>query len=98
MTGRVEVDMSCACLAVSYNWPVTTTLTFRLKIEQREKLRRKARLLGKTESEFLREMLERELEDRPLSTGLGKLKGALSLKGAKPDGWSQVIRERNWRE
>jgi len=76
---------------------VTTTLTFRLDAEQREKLRRKARLLGKSESEFLREILAREIEGRPMSVRLQKLKGVLSSKSVKMEGWRQAIRERNWR-
>jgi predicted DNA-binding protein len=76
---------------------VTTTLTFRLDSEQREKLQRKARLLGKSESEFLREILQREIEERPMSQALKKVKGSLSLKARKPTGWRQTIQQHNWR-
>ena len=76
---------------------MTTTLTFRLESEQRKKLRTKARALGKSESEFLREILDRELEERPLSVSLGHLKGALSLKNKRSDAWRDTLRERNWR-
>jgi len=76
---------------------MTTTLTFRLKAEQRRKLRKKAAFFGKSESEFLREMLDRELEERPMSEAIGHLKGTLSFKSVKLEGWRQAIRERNWR-
>ncbi len=76
---------------------MTTTLTFRLESEQRKKLRSKARLLGKSESQFLREILSRELDERPMSALVGHLKGALSLKEKKQDSWGEVIRKQNWR-
>jgi len=76
---------------------MTTTLTFRLDAGQRDKLRRKAKLLGKSESEFLREILDREIEERPMSSTVGRLKGALSLKAQKQDSWREAIRKRNWR-
>jgi len=76
---------------------MTTTLTFRLDAEQRKKLRRKSQLLGKTESQFLRDLLAQELGERPLSQVLAGVKGALSLKGNPQDKWRQKIRQRNWR-
>jgi hypothetical protein len=76
---------------------MTTTLTFRLESEQRKKLRSKARLLGKSESEFLREILDRELAERPMSTRVGHLKGTLSFEVKSPASMRQVLRERNWR-
>jgi Ribbon-helix-helix protein, copG family len=76
---------------------MTTTLTFRLESEQRKKLRNKARLLGKSESAILRELLDRELEERPMSAAIGHLKGTLSLEVKKPDSLRQTLRERNWR-
>jgi predicted DNA-binding protein len=76
---------------------MANTLTFRLDTERREKLRRKARLFGKTESEFLRDLLDRELEERPKFSALSRLKGALSLSDKKPNAWREEIRQRNWR-
>jgi hypothetical protein len=76
---------------------MTTTLTFRLDVEQREKLKSKARLLGQSESEILRDILRREIEERPMSLALKKLKGTLSLKGKQTKGWRQAIQQRNWR-
>jgi hypothetical protein len=77
---------------------VTTTLTFRLDKSQRQKLRAQAKALGKTESEILRQMLDRELDARPLSERIGHLKGALGKQIRKPDAWLRELRARNWRE
>ena len=77
---------------------MTTTLTFRLEAALRRKLKARAALFGKTESEFLRDLLDRELEERPLGAALAKVKGALSLKGTKDDAWHKKLRKRNWRE
>lgn len=77
---------------------MTTTLTFRLPKSQRQKLRAQAKALGKTESEILRQMLDRELNARPLGERIGHLKGALGKQIREPDAWSRQIRERNWRE
>ena len=82
---------------VSYAQAMTTTLTFRLKAEQRRKLRKKAAFFGKSESEFLREMLDRELEERPMSEAIGHLKGTLSFDVKNHDSIRQALRERNWR-
>ncbi len=82
---------------MSYDWPVTTTLTFRLEAKQRKKLREKAAFFGKSESAFLRELLDRELDERPMSERIGHLKGTLSLKGKKQDSWGEHIRKQNWR-
>ena len=76
---------------------MTTTLTFRLDVGQRKKLRRKSHLLGKSESQFLRDLLSQELDERPLSHVLAGLNGALSLQGKQRDKWRQKIRRRNWR-
>jgi hypothetical protein len=76
---------------------MTTTITFRLPAAKRAKLRQKAKLFGKTESEFLREILDREIDDRPMSVRVAKLKGVLSFKNIKMDARRQAIRDNNWR-
>ena len=76
---------------------MTTTLTFRLEAEQRKKLRKRAAMFGKTESAYLREILDRELEERPMSERIGHLKGTLSFPVKSPDSVRQALRERNWR-
>lgn len=76
---------------------MTTTLSIRLDSTRREKLRRKAKALGKTESAFMREILDREISSEPMGVRLKGLAGALSSKGIKMDGWRKAIKERNWR-
>ena len=76
---------------------MTTTLTFRMEKEQREKLRKRAAALGKSESELLREILDRELDERPLSERIGHLAGSISLPRDKGDEWAKHIRKQNWR-
>jgi hypothetical protein len=75
---------------------MTTSLTIRFKKGQREKLRRRAKILGKTESAFVRELVERSIDDRPMSERLKGLK-TLSFKNVKLEGWSKTIRDHNWR-
>ncbi len=75
-----------------------TTFTFRMSTKQRAKLRRRAKLSGKSEAEFLRDVLERELDDRPMGERIGHLAGTVSLKGVRLDPWRAQIKERNWRE
>jgi hypothetical protein len=74
-----------------------TTLTIRMENELREKLRRRAELLKKTDSELVREILNRELSDAPLHARTGHLKGRLSLKRARGRSWRDELRARNWR-
>lgn len=76
---------------------MTTTLTFRMEKEQRAKLRKRAAALGKSESELLREILDRELDERPLSERIGHLAGSITLSKEKEDDWAKDIRKQNWR-
>ena len=76
---------------------MTTTLTFRLPTNLRAKLRQRAKLQGKSESELMRELVHRELQNRTMGERIGHLKGTLSLKGAKMDEWQKSIKENNWR-
>lgn len=80
---------------MSYNL-VMTTMTFRLRKEARARLAAKAASLDMTESELLREIIERELQDTPIGARIGRLKGVLSLKKSAPE-WRAAIRKRNWR-
>jgi hypothetical protein len=75
-----------------------TTFTFRISAKQRAKLRRRAKLFGQSEAELLREILDRELDDRPMGERIGHLAGTVSLKGVRLDPWRAQIRKRNWRE
>ena len=77
---------------------MSTTFTFRISQKQRAKLRRHAKIAGKTESEFLRSLLERELDDRPMGERIGHLAGSISMEGIELDPWRKQIKERNWRD
>jgi hypothetical protein len=72
------------------------TLTIRLGHAQGEALTARAKLLGKTRSELVRELIERGLEERPLGRRIGHLKGRLDLPSPKA-GWQRRIKDRNWR-
>ena len=76
---------------------MTTTLTIRLEKKQREKLRSRAKALGKTESATVREMLDRELDVRPLGERIAHLKGAWGTPRGEPDEWEKALRRNNWR-
>jgi 23S rRNA A2030 N6-methylase RlmJ len=77
----------------------TSTLTIRLPVEQREALKRSAQALKKTESEFIRDLLQRELDSKPLNERLGHLIGCLDSTQTvgDPHPLRDLIRERNWR-
>jgi len=72
------------------------TLTVRLDHTQDEALTARAKVLGKTRSEVVRELIERGLEERPLGRRIGHLKGRLDLPAPK-EAWQRRIKERNWR-
>ena len=76
---------------------MSKTLSVRLREDQREQLRRKAKRLGKTDSQLVREILERQLEEKPLAGRAGHLAGRLSLKGSPEDAWRKEIKAHNWR-
>ena len=82
---------------------MTTSITFRLPAQKRAQLRRKAKLMGLSESEYIRKMLDRELQVRPRSEALRirreelkALAGSVTLTG-KMDGWAKEIYKNNWR-
>ncbi len=89
--------LSCIRLTSTYFVVMTTSLTIRLEKKLREKLRRKAKVLGKSESAFVRELVDSAIDDRPMGERIGHLKGILSSKGVKLEGWRKVIYEHNWR-
>jgi metal-responsive CopG/Arc/MetJ family transcriptional regulator len=72
------------------------TLTIRLDRAQDEALTARARALGKTRSELVRELIEQGLEERPLGRRIGHLKGRLDVPSPRT-GWQKRIKERNWR-
>ena len=72
------------------------TLTIRLDDGQDEALAQRAKVLGKTKSELVRELIERSLRERPLGERIGHLKGHLDLPSPRA-GWQRRIKDRNWR-
>lgn len=78
----------------------TSTLTIRLPVEQREALKRSAEALRKTESEYIRDLLQRDLDSKPLGDRVGHLIGCLDSAQtiAEPHPLRDLIRERNWRK
>lgn len=71
-------------------------LTIRLNKEQDLALTRRAKALGKTRSEVVRELIERGLDEEPLGRRIAHLKGVLSLHDPKEPA-RRRIKERNWR-
>lgn len=72
------------------------TLTIRLDREKDEALTRRARVLGKTRSELVRELIDKAVTDHPLGRRLGHLKGSVELPRPR-SGWRRELKERNWR-
>ena len=72
------------------------TLTIRLDKSQDEALTRRAKALGRTRSQLVRDLIARDLEQRPLGGEIGHLKGRVRLFASKTT-WGKRIRERNWR-
>lgn len=79
----------------------TSTLTIRLPVEQREALKRSAKALKKTESEYIRDLLQRDLDARPFGERVGHLIGCLDssklIKADADDSFREAIRKNNWR-
>jgi predicted DNA-binding protein len=74
-----------------------TILTIRLPVSLRAKLRRQAKALGKTESEFVRDLMTNGLDKQSRAEKLAKLAGSLSFDGVKLDPFQQHIKDMNWR-
>lgn len=79
-----------------YDYLMGKTMTIRLPDSQDAALTRRARALGRTRSELVRELIERGLDEQPMNRSIGHLKGRLAL--SRPtSGWRRRIKERNWR-
>lgn len=72
------------------------TLTIRLDKKQDEAITQRAKALGKSRSEVVRELIDKGLEEKSLGQRVGHLKGVLNLPEPK-DGLRRRIKERNWR-
>ena len=79
----------------------TATLTIRLPIGQRELIRKAAGALKKTESEYIRDVLARDLDAVPFGERAADLAGCLRLSrspSAAAHRLKERIRAANWRE
>jgi Ribbon-helix-helix protein, copG family len=83
-------------LRVCYNKRVDRTVTIRIDRAQDEALTRRAKALGRTRSQLVRELIDKGLEEQPLGRQTGHLRGHLTL-AAPTSGLRRRIRERNWR-
>ena len=72
------------------------TLTIRLDKQKEEALTRRARALGKTRSELVRDLIDNAVTDQPLGRRAGHLKGGTELSPAT-SGWRRELKARNWR-
>ncbi len=78
----------------------SATLTIRLPQEQRDALRRAAAALKKTESQYIRDLLARDMDSVPFGERLGDLVGCLDSSAAEPtrsNAFRDRIRANNWR-
>ena len=78
---------------------MSTTLTIRLPLAQREDLKRRAAALKTTESGLIRELVERELVRPPIDVLVEKWAGTVDSRVAKHAAHplKKQTRERNWR-
>lgn len=78
---------------------MSSTLTIRLPLVQREALKRRAAALKKTESGLIRDLVAREIEQAPFATLVEKWAGTVDSnhapRAAHP--LKNQIRKRNWR-
>lgn len=77
-----------------------TTLTIRLPKKQRDALKRRASAQKKSESQIVREMIERETNRSSLRDRVRGLIGSLDSTDtiSQPHPLKALIRERNWRK
>lgn len=79
----------------------TATLTIRLPKAQRDTLRKTAGALKKSESEYIRDLLARDLDSIPFRERAGDLAGCLQSSrphSAKVHPFKERIRAANWRQ
>jgi len=76
---------------------MNANLTIRLSEEQKRKLHQLAKRLGKSDSELVRQMIERGLAEESLGRRIAHLNGVLPESPPEEDPLSRAVRERNWR-
>jgi len=72
-------------------------LTIRIDPARRAKLKRSAQAAGKNESQFVRDLIARELDAKPLGDRIRRLRGSIALPRKSSDAWRRALRARNWR-
>ena len=72
------------------------TITVRLPRAQDEALTRRARMVGKTRSALVRDLLSQALADVPVLERAGHVRGSVRL-AKSATGWAARLRSRNWR-
>ena len=78
----------------------TSTLTIRLSSELRAALKCSAKALKKSESEYIRDLLARDLDTRTIGERTGHLAGLVDSREIPPfarDSFRDTIRRHNWR-
>jgi hypothetical protein len=71
-------------------------MTIRLSEEEDSAITSRAKALGRTRSDVVRDLIARGLQDQPVGRRIAHLRGRLGLPAAK-GGWRKQLRERNWR-
>lgn len=79
-----------------------SNITIRLPEAQRRALKNRSRQLNVSESQMIRDLIERELSESSMETRLEGIIGAVSLAAEEQGSYSSSkslseIRERNWR-
>jgi hypothetical protein len=59
-------------------------------------LTKRAKALGQTRSQVVRDLIEKGLEEQPLGRAIGHVRGRLKLS-TPASGWRRQIKSRNWR-
>ena len=75
---------------------MSKTIAVRVDATLESALEERARVLGLTVSQAVRDTLRDALAERPLAERIGHLRGALAIRG-DDDPWQRTMRERNWR-
>jgi hypothetical protein len=74
-----------------------TTITIRAGAGLRDRLTRRARAEGKTLSELVRDVLEREFVEEPMRLRIEHLRGRLRSPPRAEEAWRVRLRAHNWR-
>lgn len=77
----------------------TKLLTVRVETELWDATARRAKTLGTSVSEVVREALREAVDTRPLGDRIGCLRGSIQVETADepPDRWQTEMRVHNWR-